>query len=269
MSSGFFKLVIALLAGIVLGIISVQDNTQPVINSGEPPPVAVVDDVNLLQNNPDDQYIKSLQAEILQLKARLKELEQSASHGTAPDNEAAASDEAESVEKLTVDNLVAAGVLKSLAEDIIRRQDQYEFQLLELSDRAIRENYIKTPRYFQEYRKLAAEAVSLRKEIGVDSYDNYLYNVGQNNRVVVQSVMSASPAEQHGIEEGDIVMSYADKKVLEWRDLSRATTQGVRGEYVGITLLRDDRLMTIMVPRGPLGVKLGSVRLDPAAQYSY
>ena len=102
-----------------------------------------------------------------------------------------------------------------------------------------------------------------------DIYDKYLFSTEQNNRVVVTSVMTGSPAEQMGVLKDDIIMSYANQKILNWHDLRRLTSEGESGEYVNLLVLRNEQLINILVPRGPLGVKLTSTALNPETEYNY
>lgn len=268
MSSRLFQYVVVLVAGIIVGIISVRDDVEKNHDTGIQDVTGAQDDIASVSA---EQQVQRLEQEIARLKAYIANLEEATDNDSPAQDDNTATGNSEDIqeEKLTIENLVAAGVSEIIAEDIINRKSQHEYQLLELSDRAIREGYMKTPRYFQEYRKLAEQDISLRDEIGVDAYDRYLYATAQNNRVSVRSIMNESPAEQLGIQQGDILISYADKKILEWRDIRKATAEGVYGEYVGITLLRENRLINILVPRGPLGVKLSPVKLDPDVIYGY
>ncbi|MGB5602311.1 MAG: PDZ domain-containing protein, partial [Gammaproteobacteria bacterium] len=134
---------------------------------------------------------------------------------------------------------------------------------LELRDRAIREGYLGTSRYSRELNALLEQDVSLREEVGDDAYDRYLYATGQSNRVNITSVMPGSPAEQAGIKSGDVVLSYADSQLFNWSELQAATTDGERGEYVNVTVLRNGQRVNLWLPRGPLGVRLSSLRLQP------
>jgi hypothetical protein len=164
---------------------------------------------------------------------------------------------------LTTENLVRAGIDEAIAADIIRRKNEVDLQSLELRDRATREGYLGTSRYSRELSALLEQDVSLREEIGDDAYDRYLYATGQSNRVSITSVMLGSSAEQAGIKSGDVVLSYADSQLFNWSELQAATTDGERGEYVNVTVLRDGQRVNLWLPRGPLGVRLSSSRLQP------
>jgi len=164
---------------------------------------------------------------------------------------------------VTTDNLVKAGVDQDLAADIVRRANAIDLKLLELRDRASREGYFGTDRYAQEVAALRAQSPSLRGEIGDDRYDSYLFSTGQNNRVRAVSVMMGSPAETAGMQDGDMILNYDNKRMFNWGELQEATALGERGEYVNVTVLRNGQLHNLWIPRGPLGIRLGTVRVKP------
>ncbi|MCW8911514.1 MAG: PDZ domain-containing protein [Gammaproteobacteria bacterium] len=165
--------------------------------------------------------------------------------------------------------LIKIGITESMADEILNRQSQHEYQLLTLHDQAKREGYLNSSRYYKQRRELMQQAPSLQNAIGTDAYDRFLYQTEQNNRVVVSSVMQNSPADQLGVQNGDIILKYATEKILSWRELRELTGQGVAGEYVNLNILRNEQLLNILVPRGPLGVKLETTRLDPETEYNY
>ena len=165
--------------------------------------------------------------------------------------------------------LLKIGITDGIAEDILNRLSQHEYQLLALHDQAKREGYDKTPRYYKERRELIKSAPSLQNAIGNTAFDQYLYQTEQNNRVRVIGVMQNSPAMQLGVQTGDIILSYANEPVLSWRELRKLTEQGLAGEYVNLNILRNEQLLNILVPRGPIGVRLEATRLDPLKKYNY
>ena len=158
---------------------------------------------------------------------------------------------------------------ETIAEDIINRMSQHKFLLLELQNHAKREGRLNSSSYFKERRRLMDTVPSLQKAIGNDAYDRYLYETSQNNRVIVKTVMKSSPAEKLRLQNGDIILAYANEKVLTWRDLRDLTAEGIVGEYVNLNILREVKLQNILIPRGPLGVTLGTAILDPQAEYNY
>lgn len=162
-----------------------------------------------------------------------------------------------------LDSLIRGGIDSAIAEDIVRRKNRIELNRLELQDRAKRENYLNTQRYFDELQEINKQDISLREELGDDRYDEYLYASKQNNRIRITSVMLGSAAEQTGIEKGDIVLSYDNNRMFTWQELKDATTEGQLGEFVSINIYRKETIYSFLVPRGPLGVQLGATRLEP------
>ena len=85
----------------------------------------------------------------------------------------------------------------------------------------------------------------------------------QRNRVRAVSVMMGSPAEMAGMKDGDMILSYDNRRMFNWNELQAATSLGERGEYVNVTVLRNGQQLNLWIPRGPLGIRLGSVRQKP------
>ena len=162
-----------------------------------------------------------------------------------------------------LDNLIKGGIDPSLAEDIVRRKNSIELKRLALYDRATRDNYLNTQRYFDELAEINKHDVTLREELGDERYDEYLYTSKQNNRIRISSVMLGSAAEQAGIQKGDVVLSYNNNRMFTWQELKDATSEGQLGEYVTISIYRNGEVYSFSVPRGPLGTQLGSTRLEP------
>ena len=161
------------------------------------------------------------------------------------------------------DDLLTAGVNSAVADDILYRLSQQEFRRLELQNLIRRNAASGAQQYRQELNDLNKNEISLRSELGDDTYDEYLFVNGQNNRVKVSSVMSGSPAELSGFKQDDVILSYGDKKILNWSDISSATLEGNIGNYTNVDILRDGERMSLMVPRGTLGVQLDPIQLDP------
>lgn len=162
-----------------------------------------------------------------------------------------------------LDNLIRGGIEPSLAEDIVRRKNSIELKRLALQDRATRDNYLNTQRYFDELAEINKQDVTLREELGDQRYDEYLFTSKQNNRIRISSVMLGSAAEDAGIQKGDIVISYNDNRMFTWQELKDATSEGQLGEYVSISIYRNGEIFSFSVPRGPLGMQLGAARLEP------
>lgn len=160
-------------------------------------------------------------------------------------------------------NLVDAGVNPDIADDMLRRLSQQEFRRLELQNLMQRSSSTERREYSKELRELNKNKISLRSEMGDDTYDQYLYTSGQNNRVKVSSVMAGSPAESSGFQSDDVILYYDNQKVLNWSDVKSATIQGEIGSYTNVEILRDGEQMSLMVPRGTLGVQLDTIQLEP------
>jgi hypothetical protein len=223
----------------------------------------------------DSTRIQLLEEQVRYLNARIDELEHTltasveqeapADTGTVALNPASTIDTPITRQNplLTTDNLIKSGIGSVLAADIVRRKNEFDLKLLELRDRAAREGYLGTARYQRELNALMEQNVVLRDEIGDDAYDRYLFTTGQTNRVKIASVMMGSPAEQAGLKSGDMILGYNERPLFSWNELQDATTQGERGEYVNVSVMRNGQLFNLWVPRGPLGVRLGTVRVRP------
>lgn len=159
--------------------------------------------------------------------------------------------------------LIAAGIDAQTAGEIAREQSAAALARLDLRDRAIREGYMGTEQYRDEMRALSASEKNVRETVGVDAWDKYLYHTGQNNRVAVGSVMLGSAAEQSGLAAGDVLLRYEDEPLYQYSDLRSATIAGERDEIVSLTVLRAGNTITLSVPRGPLGIRIESQRVDP------
>jgi len=149
-----------------------------------------------------------------------------------------------------------AGRLRKLYEDI-------ELKKLFLRDKAVREGWNNSTRYSQERADLEKQLSNLRDELDANTYDAFLYAAGRPNRVIVRSLLSNSPAEQAGVQAGDILISYSGERVYNWSDIRSMTTQGQTSDMVALVVQREGKQQTVYVPRGPLGVKLDSTSIAP------
>lgn len=161
------------------------------------------------------------------------------------------------------DSLIRAGLDPFTAQEIARKQSEAELLRLELRDNAIREGYMGTDRFRKEITQLRGEEVRVRDEIDEASYDKYLYYTGRPNRVAVTSVLLGSAAEQSGVQQGDIILRYEDEPLYSSRDLRTATIQGERDEMVTLTIQRGESEVRLSTRRGPLGVHLNPMSVDP------
>ena len=159
--------------------------------------------------------------------------------------------------------LVAVGVPAPQADDIVWRQSELALERLELQDRALREGWHRTQRYYEELSALGDAAPDLRDEIGEAGYDRYLYETGELNRVQISGVIEGSQAAQTGLRPGDVIESYDGTRIFRFEDLRQATTAGARDELVPLRIRRDGALIDAWVARGPIGVRLEAASVPP------
>ena len=205
-----------------------------------------------------------MQAELAALRQRIGELEQRSTQTPAQDGTAENRPNRPRTPDEQRNALLRAGVTADVAEDIIWRRAQVSLERLDLRDQAIREGWLNTDRYREELRKINQQRVSVRDEIGVDVYDRYLFETGQDNRVLVDSVIPGSAGEDSGMLPGDVIERYGDQPVYDFRDLRTATSDGERGELVPVTVRRGRELVELLLPRGPIGIGLDATRIDPS-----
>lgn len=175
-------------------------------------------------------------------------------------------DEAEATKgprPLDVDALIAAGFSETTVREYKASLDQMELDRLYLRDIATREGWINTARFREESEALRLEVSDTREKYGEDFYDWMLYTTGHDNRVQVGSVMGGSAAEDVGLREGDQVVSYGGERVFNPSELRDATTAGDPGELVPVEVIRNGRAVRVMVPRGPLGVRVEQASVEP------
>ncbi len=142
-------------------------------------------------------------------------------------------------------------------------RDDIQLQRLELRDLAIREGWINTDRFREESRALRSGS-ELRERLGDEGYDKLLAAEGRDNRVRIDSVIENSAADFSGLQEGDVVIRYADQRIFQFSDLRNGTTDGQRDESITIQVRRDGELLDLVIPRGPMGVTLSGVTEAPS-----
>lgn len=203
-----------------------------------------------------------MQSELADLRHRVVMLEQRPVPNAALEQENERAERARTPEQQR-DALVQAGVAFDLAEDLVWQRSQIALRRLELRDRAIREGWINSERYRDALQRINAEQVSVRDEISPDAYDRFLYETGEDNRVLVDAVIPGSAGEQNGLMPGDIVERYAETPIFNGRDLRNATSDGISGELVPVQVRREGELQEIWLPRGPIGIQLDTARIEP------
>jgi len=126
----------------------------------------------------------------------------------------------------------------------------------------------------RERRKLNVEergdywAVEARlvDEIGVEAYDELLYQDGRSNRSRVHWVASGSHAGQAGIQKGDIILSYGGEPVFAPRSVRETNRLFPPGGQVVVEVDRDGEILeftlaTDLRNRGRSGIVNGMTLL--------
>ncbi len=210
-----------------------------------------------------------LEAQLLALQAKVQgiatQLQMSANSAPAAtehsiDNAAASLDDQPQVSEAA---FIAAGFRQDQATELKRHVDQLALDRLFLRDRAMREDWLNSPRYRDELAKLAEKETSLRDQLGVSGYDRFLYATGEPNRLVIRSVMEGSPAQQAGLRGGDLLLSYDRARVFNWSELRAGLFAGNANEQVAVEVEREGQRLDVVLPRGPLGVRLDTARVKP------
>jgi hypothetical protein len=153
-----------------------------------------------------------------------------------------------------------AGYADSEIARLRERWDQSELDRLYLIDQAKREGWHRSQRYRDLLRQ---HHERLREEHGDDRYDLLLYAAGHGNRVVVADVLADSPASRAGLEQGDVIRSYAGRRLFDMADLLRTTSGGEPGHPTELRIERNGEEIRYFVPRGPLGVRIRRDRRVP------
>jgi len=159
--------------------------------------------------------------------------------------------------------LLAMGVNNENAERIQQLAEKKEMEQLYLRNKAVREGWFGTEKYFEKTRELDLSSNIYREELGDDAYDKFLYASHLTNRITVQSVLSESPAETAGLKPGDHILSYDNQRVFNWSDLTTLTANGEAGETVPLEVKRNEQTYQFFITRGPLGIRLSSERVNP------
>ncbi len=159
--------------------------------------------------------------------------------------------------------LQSLGLDAAQTEQLQQRAESVEMEQLFLRNKAIREGWVGTEKYFIESQQLQNSTNTTRETLGEQDYDLYLFKLGTPNRVFVQSVIAHSPAEQAGLQAGDIIYRYGSDRIFSWSDLTTATTQGEASETVRLEAEREGKHFEVYLPRGPLGIRLESKIIDP------
>ena len=163
------------------------------------------------------------------------------------------------------DRLATAGFTPLQIQTLRLRQAEAQMQQIEMDDRARRDGWYNTPRYYQEISDLTSAEDAVRRDLGDHAYERYLFASGRPNRISVGAVIETSPAEAAGLLPGDIIMSYAGERIFSTQQLTSLRSTGDRGAPVTLEIIRSGEPMQITMPRGPMGVQTRQDRIDPSA----
>jgi len=139
--------------------------------------------------------------------------------------------------------------------EVSRLRESFEASQLEelyLRDRATREGWVQKPRFMLEMGQVKNR---FRDSMSDDEFDRMLYASGKENRVVLAHVLHDSPAQNAGLEDGDVVISYNDLRIFKPGELKRATTTSPPGQ-TPIIVERNGAPLRLFLPAGPLGAQL-------------
>lgn len=159
--------------------------------------------------------------------------------------------------------LAAAGLPERDVEDLRRLYEEVELERLYLQNQATREHW-DGGHLAQELDALDERTRSVRESYGDDTYDWFLYAADRSNRVVVESVLGGSAADEAGLRAGDVVVSYDGQRIFKPGALVRGTLEGRLDENVEVRVLRGGATRTFSLPRGPLGIRLGRDTVQPS-----
>ena len=205
---------------------------------------------------------RALQAEVAQLRSRVQELGERMGDAGELDRDEPSVEAGQNEPPPWFDStqLLDLGVAPVDVARVRERFDSHQLDILYLRDQAAREGWHNKPRFANELRGLRIE---LAEELGEEDTDLLLWASGQNNRVMLSSLLGGSPALEAGLQNGDVVLAYDGRMILRPRELQRATRAGEAGQQIALDVLRDGEELRFYLPRGPLGTQLQPTRRPP------
>ena len=99
-------------------------------------------------------------------------------------------------------------------------------------------------------------AAQARQALGDESFDAMLYAAGERNRVFLSQLLEDSPGMSAGLVPGDELISYDGQRIFRPFEIKQLTSQGDRGEWVEVRVLREGEPRRFFVLRGPIGAQL-------------
>jgi hypothetical protein len=160
------------------------------------------------------------------------------------------------------DALLELGVEPAEIEKLRERFEALELSERETRDIATREGWSEHSLYGHEIQAMRRE---FREEVGDENYDKVLYAAGRNNRARVGHMVRGSAAENAGIQVGDVIVGYAGERIFDPPSVFELTTQAERGENTRVEILRDGEIISLIVPRGPMGIDFERIRVPPGS----
>jgi S1-C subfamily serine protease len=161
---------------------------------------------------------------------------------------------AENSQRGQVELLLAAGFAPDRAAWIAQRTAELRMAQLQAQYDSAREG-----KPFDATAMLAGER-TLRSDLGDADYERYLQALDRPTSVPVRDVLASSPAQRAGLQPGDEVVAYDGKRVFDFRDLNALTLEGNAGESVVVQVRRNDQVLDLVMPRGPIGIFGGGFR---------
>lgn len=203
---------------------------------------------------------ESLEQEVARLRQEIEQRDGALATEVAPATEAPAAVAAGGEPRFDPDALEALGFRSGEIDRLRERNEQLELDELYLHNQARREGWLGRGRYRKEQQALRDEAIL---DLGYDGYDAIRYARGEKNRVVVARLLPNSQAASIGLQAGDALLRYGGDPVLDPISIANATATGVAGQQTELRIERDGQELRFFLPRGPIGVQLGSERRAP------
>jgi C-terminal processing protease CtpA/Prc len=137
----------------------------------------------------------------------------------------------------------------------------------QLINRAYAERQDAIRAYEEQNSKVESDVRELlEQQFGEYVYDSYLYATAQRNRVKLISVAEGSAAQQGGVLAGDLIYSLDGKRVFGPGDIEALQSLHQSAEeLVEFRVDREGASLSVYVPRGNLGVRFASVRVNPGS----
>ena len=140
--------------------------------------------------------------------------------------------------------------------------DQIELDRLYLRDLAAREGWLDTPR-FREEDSVSATWPSSTRRWATSSTTGCCTRAAHPNRVRIGEVLGGSAAAAAGLRPGDLILSYDEQRIFNPGELRDSTTTGTAGDTTPVWVMRGGQEIQVFVPRGPLGIRVGSATERP------